>query len=213
MITAPSTRSRRSPPWGGLLQIFYQRAGLRLPPLQKLEPDDIPQPYRRLLVHSSDLTPTLESFYQHRLGLQVLSRRRDGANYLREVVLQLPGSGERVGYGAIRILLEHLPVESARRVLMEQLPFGSILQADGIPHLSWPQAFFSAAPDLRLQDVLGLTGAGPLYGRRNMLLDGSRRLLAEVVELLAPVARPDFGATSPGVAPRIRNAAFWKHKR
>ena len=35
---------------------------------------------------------------------------------------------------------------------------------------------------------------GFLYGRRNVLLDGSRRLLAEVIEVLAPVAKPVMAA-------------------
>jgi hypothetical protein len=35
---------------------------------------------------------------------------------------------------------------------------------------------------------------GFLYGRRNVLLDGSRRLLAEVIEVLAPAAKVQAGA-------------------
>ena len=35
---------------------------------------------------------------------------------------------------------------------------------------------------------------GFLYGRRNVLLDGSRRLLAEVIEVLAPAAKVQVGA-------------------
>jgi hypothetical protein len=35
--------------------------------------------------------------------------------------------------------------------------------------------------------VLGLSEPSDLYGRRNVLLEGSRRLLAEVIEILAPV--------------------------
>jgi len=31
---------------------------------------------------------------------------------------------------------------------------------------------------------------GILYGRRNVLLDGSRQLLAEVFEVLAPIPAP-----------------------
>ena len=42
--------------------------------------------------------------------------------------------------------------------------------------------------------ALGLHNAGLLYGRRNVLLDGSRRLLAEVIEVLAPVAMPALTA-------------------
>ncbi len=190
MALIPSARrpQQHPQPWAALLELFYSRAGLRLPLLARLERDEVPEPYRGLLVHSHDLTPTLEAFYGQRLGLKVLSRRREGTSYLREVVLQLAGSGQRVGYGAIRIQLERLPRASAQSVLENQVPFGSILARDGIAHLGWPQAFFSADPDAYMQAALGLDHAGKLYGRRNVLLDGSRRLLADVLEILAPVA-------------------------
>jgi hypothetical protein len=208
-------RSRRPEPHsevrGTLLELVYSRAGLPLPHVQKLEPDEMPQPYRKLLVHSMDLTPTLEGFYQQALGLTVLGRRLEGTGYLREVVLQLAGSGKRVAYGVIRIALEHLPPPSARRVLEEQLPFGSILHVDGIPHLSWPQAFFSVQPEPHMRAVLGTRRTRRLYGRRNVLLDGTRRLLAEVLEVLAPIAVPDRNAGRPrnAFSPR-RNGALQK---
>ena len=71
-------------------------------------------------------------------------------------------------------------------MLEEQRPLGNILQRDAIPHLSWPQAFFRVQSDSHLGHVLYLSEPAVLYGRRNVLLDGSRRLLAEVIEILAP---------------------------
>jgi hypothetical protein len=73
------------------------------------------------------------------------------------------------------------------RVLEEQRPLGNILQTEAIAHLSWPQAFFKIQSDPHLSHVLHCSQPGELYGRRNVLLDGSRRLLAEVIEILAPV--------------------------
>jgi hypothetical protein len=190
--------ARRLQPWAALLELVYARAGLTVPSLKKVREGEIPQPYRGLLVHSTDMTPTLEAFYQERLGLRVLNRWRQGDRYLREVILQLAGSGKRVGYGAIGIELGHLPEASAERVLEEQVPFGSILQSEGIPHLSWPQAFFRVQPDFHMQRMLAIRQARCLFGRRNVLLDGDRRLLAEVIEVLAPAdsAREDSGAST-----------------
>lgn len=185
--SSPFRQTEHLEPWGTLLALVYSRAGLALPALKKVTDEEIPQPYRGLLVHSQDLTPTLEAFYRETLGLTVLSRWREGGRYVREVVLKLSGRGKRVGYGVIRVELGHLPLPSAGRVLEEQMPFGSILQADAIPHLSWPQAFFRAEPDAHMVRVLGTSAGRPLYGRRNVLLDGGRRLLAEVIEVLAPV--------------------------
>ena len=135
------------------------------------------------------MTPTLERHYQQALALTVLSSELHGDSYLREVVLSLAGDHRRVEYGVIRIFLGNFPPRGRRRVLEEQTPLGGILHSEGIPHLSWPQAFFRTHSDTRMSAVLGLRLPGELFGRRNVLLDGSRRLLAEVIEVLAPVER------------------------
>jgi hypothetical protein len=91
-----------------------------------------------------------------------------------------------VAYGVIRICLAPLSAAAAKSVLEEGRPLGKILQAEAIAHLSWPQAFFRVEADARLTKLLGLGQAATLYGRRNVLVDGSRRLLAEVIEILPP---------------------------
>jgi hypothetical protein len=213
-LTMPSTWLARpdTPPWAVLLEKFYARMGRPLPRLEQLKEDKVPQPYKALLVHSSDMTPTLEGFYRRPLGLTVLSREIEAETYLREVVLRLadhdlpaprrsaavppssPGDAlpsrddsRPVEYGVIRICLGQFPRAARRRVLEEQRPLGSILQSEGIPHISWPQAFFRVESDPHTRAVLGLQQPCDLYGRRNVLLDRTRRLLAEVIEILAPV--------------------------
>jgi chorismate-pyruvate lyase len=175
-----------APGWAGLLERFYGKLGLPLPALLEVSGSEMPQPYRDLLVHSADMTPTLEAFYHQPMRLSVLTREQHDSYYLREVVLKSAEDSRPVEYGVIRISLNHLPPPASLRVLEEQRPLGNILQKEGIPHLSWPQSFFSVQPDSHLGHVLYLSQPGLLYGRRNVLLDGSRRLLAEVIEILAP---------------------------
>jgi hypothetical protein len=175
------------PSWAVLLERFYSRAGLPPPRLDPLKAEEVPPPYQALLVHSSDMTPTLEGFYQQPLGLTVLSRELQSDSYLREVLLRIEPGKKPVAYGVIRICLDHFPVAARQRILEEQRPLGNILQTEAIGHLSWPQAFFRAEPDAHMTALLRLEQRRDVYGRRNVLLDGSRRLLAEVIEILAPV--------------------------
>ena len=154
--------------------------------LRPLAPDAVAQPYRDLLVHSRDMTPTLERFYGERLGLEVIRRRRVGPLYLREVLLVLP-DGAAVEYGAIRINLTWFPSEAREEILAERLPLGRILQDQAIAHLGWPQGFYRIKSNKYVEGVLGIAPAGALYGRRNVLLNGARRLLADVIEILTPV--------------------------
>lgn len=193
MITTPletPPNSLKLPPWATLLEHFYHQAGMDLFPLQRLAPEEVPQPYKKLLVHSSDMTPTLEKFYGQWLGIRVLSRRREGDSYWREVVLNLQGQMKPVEYGVIRIFLDHFPAKARRMVLDEDQPLGTILRSEAIGHMSWPQVFFRAEADAHLSKWLRLHRPCSLYGRRNLLLDGSRRLLADVMEILAPVDHP-----------------------
>ena len=191
---AGSRRAKVVPPWAALLGRFYERTGLSLPLLREFKGEEVPQPYRALLVHSSDMTPTLERFYGQTLRLRVLSRERQDDSYKREVILWLAQDTRPVEYGVIRIFLDRLPPTARRLVLEEQRPLGDILHGEAIPHLSWPQAFFRLKSDARAGAALGMRHAGFLYGRRNVLLDGSRRLLAEVIEVLAPAAKVQVGA-------------------
>lgn len=175
------------PSWAALLEHFYAQMGRVVPPLERLKDDAVPQPYKSLLVHSADMTPTLENFFGQRLGLTVLNRVLLQNEYLREVALTLAGDSRPVLYGVIRIWLDHFPASARRLVLEEVRPLGNILQGEAIGHVSWPQAFFRLESDAHIGGVLRQPARCPLYGRRNVLLDGSRHLLAEVMEVLAPV--------------------------
>ena len=46
------------------LDEFYAEAGRTLLSFQSVAGGDVPEPYRGLLVHDRDMTPTLQAFYQ-----------------------------------------------------------------------------------------------------------------------------------------------------
>src|SRR5579883_102407 len=85
------------------LDEFYAAAGQPLPPLAQVEGEAVPEPYRRLLVHQNDMTPTLEAFHGGSVHLDVLGRRRKDDAYFREVILRLDSNNEPVEFGAIKI--------------------------------------------------------------------------------------------------------------
>lgn len=168
------------------LDEFYVRAGLRLPPLQQIDGEEMPEPHHSLLVHQNDMTSTLENFHRQTVVLRVLGRDRRGSEYYREVVLFLEGSGLAVEFGATRIYLDRFSSKAQEQILQEHWPLGHILAACKIEYLSRPQAFFRVASDALINRVLDLSGAHVLYGRRNVLLNLQGLPLAEVVEILPP---------------------------
>lgn len=154
-----------------------------------LESEDkpMPEPYRRLLVHDSDMTSTLERYYGERPCLEVLAKLRRGTGLFRKVLLRGTGAGRVMELGAIRIELDVLPSRARFAVLEGARPLGGILGDHSVGFLSRPQSFFSLRAGAGLQRLLGLEREQTLYGRKNFLLTESGDVLAEVVEILPPV--------------------------
>ena len=168
------------------LNEFYHRLGLTLPAAIQVEGDEVPEPYKSLLVHSRDMTPTLAEFYQCGIQLRVLRHSLRHDIFSREIVLVLEGDQRRVVFGAIKIYLKRFPTEARRLVQEMKQPLGTILQTQGIAHTSRPEAFIQVRADATINSALGLTGSHLLYGRRNVLWNSSQEPLAKVVEILPP---------------------------
>ena len=173
------------------LDDFYSRAGQPLPPLTQIHAETVPEPYKHLLVHRNDMTPTLEKFHQRSIHLRVLGRRRNENEYFREVVLLLDGSEQPVEFGAIKINLDLVPQTVREQILAEQRPLGHLLQENKVLHRSQPSAYLRLASDALINDALKLSGAQLLFGRHNTLLDSQDRPFAEIVEILPPVRKKE----------------------
>jgi chorismate-pyruvate lyase len=176
------------------LDEFYAHAGQPLPPLNQIEGEAVPEPYKTLLVHRNDMTPTLEKFHKQHIHLQVLGRRQKADDYFREVILRLDGTNQPVEFGAIKINLSLFSPAAREQILHERLPLGHILQEYKIPHTSRPRAYLRLATDKLISEVLELSGAHVLYGRRNTLFDPQHRPLAEIVEILPLAGTGKSGA-------------------
>jgi chorismate-pyruvate lyase len=168
------------------LDEFYARSGLNLPPLDQVDGEAVPEPYKLLLVHERDMTSTLENFHKTSIHLRLISRQQRGDEYYREVVLALDGSEKPVEFGAIKIHLNRFSEPARQEILREQFPLGHILKDFGIEYQSHPRAFLRIASDKTINGLLALSGAHLLYGRRNTLLNPADEPLAEIVEILPP---------------------------
>lgn len=172
------------------LDDFYAQAGEPLPPYERIPGEGMPEPYRSLLVHQNDMTPTLEKFHKREIHIRVMGRRRKGNEYFREVVLLLDETNEPVEFGAIKINLDRFPEGARDQILNEVRPLGTILRECVIVHDSRPKAYLRFATDKLINEALQLRGAHMLYGRRNTLFDPEGLPLAEIVEILPPTKRP-----------------------
>lgn len=170
------------------LDEFYARSQLTLPPLDAIDGQMVPEPYKSLLVHERDMTSTLETFHRTGIHLRLIGRQRSGNDYFREVVLVLDGSEKPVEFGAICIHLDRFLEEPRQEILREHFPLGHILKDFAIAYQSCPKAYLRIASDPTINGLLGLSGAHLLYGRRNTLLNPAGEPLAEIVEILPPAS-------------------------
>lgn len=168
------------------LQGLYASAARPMPVWAAVDPGEVPEPQRTLLVHQRDMTRTLEQFYRSRIQLRVLSSRREGQHYWRESALELVDSGKVVEFGAIQIFLDQFGEPWRSLILGEQRPLGGILNESGVAYTSRPSGYFRCTPDEFIRSALRINdpAVGVLYGRQNTLSGPGGAPLAEIVEIL-----------------------------
>lgn len=163
---------------------FYEKAGLPLPDFHFLDGGEVPYPYRSLLVHHNDMTPTLAAFHHSRLYLEVHRREIGEAFVMRLVTLHAAASEAPVEYGAIAIHLGGLPPQMAAEVVEGKKPLGALLAEHGVEHEGAPVAYFSVPADELIAKALRQQEGEILYGRCNQLLDRDGMVFADIVEIL-----------------------------
>ncbi|MDH3583397.1 MAG: hypothetical protein OER86_04200, partial [Phycisphaerae bacterium] len=168
------------------------------PHIEAVAGEDMPEPYRRLLVHDRDMTPTLEAFCGERIHLQLLARRLAEDAIYRQVVLMAGRDDTRpIEFGAIRINLSCFPEAAREQILEGYLPLGTILHEHGVVHHSRPNGYFVIQSDAVVRDAFGLQVDRKLFGRHNLIYDGEDDVMAEVVEILPPLQRHADSAGPP----------------
>jgi chorismate-pyruvate lyase len=165
------------------LDVVYARSGVALPDVEMIDPDDIPLPYRSLLVHTTDMTLTLERHFGGKVALRPLATFSTGAWYYRRVLLAQEYTGRPVEMGAIRIKVGAFSDRIRRQILKNDVPLGRLLRDGGVKYESRPKAFLAVTPNSEMMGVFWMREPKTLYGRRTeMIHDGAK--IGDIVEVL-----------------------------
>jgi chorismate-pyruvate lyase len=161
----------------------YARSGVPLPVVEAIDPTNIPLPYRSLLVHTTDMTLTLERHFGGRVALRPLATFTSGPWYFRRVLLAQEYTGRPVEMGAIRIKVGAFSDRIRRQILKNDVPLGRLLRDGGVKYESRPIAFLAVTPNPEMMGVFWMREPRTLYGRRTeMIHDGVR--IGDIVEVL-----------------------------
>jgi len=102
------------------------------PVVSFVQPAEVSEPSRTLLVHNHHMTVTLEAHHGSPLRVEVLDRVRVGEAYTRRICLFETGRNTPVLYGVVRIHLQFCKPEVRERILAEGEPLGRILIQNGV---------------------------------------------------------------------------------
>ncbi len=149
-----------------LFNLFAAELPVDLPEFEIIEPDEIPQPYRELLVHEQHMTVTLERFHGEQVALRGLARHTFGSHYGRLILLALPSTGEVVQFGIMRIDLDCLYGEDVRaEILAGDTPLGRVLIKHDVLRRIDPSAYLRIMPNRTIKDWFSPPTSQPVYGR------------------------------------------------
>ena len=166
------------------LVYFYNADDLPLPPVEFIEGPAMPEPYRSLLVHQKDMTPTLREHHGSDITLQVVEAETSENYVMRQVVLHRTTDNAPIEYGAIGIQLDGFPPHVRDLIREGKRPLGGVLETEGIPHTSSPRAWFSMEADEHVGVLLQVPPGTRLYGRCNALSHADGMVFADIVEIL-----------------------------
>lgn len=115
--------------------------------IEAVEPSELPDTYRRLLVHTRHMTPTLKAYFGREVSLHVLAQRNGDRWYRRAITLAVEPDGRPVEFGIVRIDVTTLPDDVRAAVLERRRPLGDILIDHGVMTRVEPQAYLRFGVD------------------------------------------------------------------
>lgn len=176
MITTPTVES--------LYALFPDQSDR--PTCTPIRGDEMPEPYRSLLVHTHHMTVTVEQFYGDAVDVRVLEVARSGDEYARKILLTLHGSGEVVQLGIVQIDLSQLSDVVRAQIVEQKTPLGRVLIQNNVLRHIQPAGYFRVEPSAELDRLFGRSDRQPTYGRLGVIFTDGKPAI-EVLEILAAV--------------------------
>ena len=156
--------------------------------------DQVPQPYRDLLVHEHHMTVTLEAHHGSLVDVKVLEKKRSGNSYARKILLALQSDGRIVQFGLVRIWLHFCSPQVRAEILTEATPIGRILINHNVLRRIEPMQYLRLTPGPDMVQWFGLAAPEITYGRV-ALIHCDAQPAVELLEIVAPEFVPPRSPT------------------
>lgn len=132
---------------------------------EPIDPTDMPDAYRRLLVHNEHMTRRLEDYHGSDVELKVLTFRQDESIYSRNVLLTTHGGKHVVEFGIVRMDLSCAAPDVRDEILERRTPLGEILISHDVLRQVEPHWYLRFEEDSPMAAHFGAGHSGAVYGR------------------------------------------------
>ncbi len=166
-----------------LLALFPPKDWLRA--YEYITADEMPEPYRSLLVHEHHMTVTVEQHHGSLVNVRVLERIHEGDSYARKILLTLQSTGKVVQFGLVRIHFEYCSEAVRNEIVAAQTPVGRILINHNVLRRIEPTAYLRILPGPAMMGWFGMKKPQPTYGRL-ALIHCDDQPAVELLEIVAP---------------------------
>jgi chorismate-pyruvate lyase len=166
------------------LNLFYAQDGREMPELTPLFEEQMPEPYRRLLVHNFNMTPTLEHHHSGTIHIEPIHMVIADEETTREIVLRMDRDEKPVEYGASRIFFPAVTGQARRMIKEAKIPLGTVLRICDCRHTVHSSGYFRIRPSDFFLQVFDMQHKSSLFGRRTTLVALDGQTIAEVCEVL-----------------------------
>jgi chorismate-pyruvate lyase len=130
---------------------------------------DLPDAYRRLLVHDQHMTLRLREHFGEDVVLHVLANKLDSDVYQRHITLTLEDSDRVVEIGLVRIDLGYTKDAVRSAILERKAPLGDVLIQANVLRRIEPKWYYRFAADCPILADFGNARPRQAYGRLGVI--------------------------------------------
>ncbi|MEK6247376.1 MAG: hypothetical protein N2C12_04305 [Planctomycetales bacterium] len=153
--------------------------------LSSVPPDQVPEPYRRLLVHQEHMTVAMEACHESLVDVEVLDTNITATHYARKILLRKQTDSSVVQFGIMRVDLTLLSEDVRAEIEKQQRPLGRILVRNNVLRTVHLSQLWKVTPGTDLQKLFNIE-ANEIFGR-TAAIDLEEKPAVEVLEIVAPL--------------------------
>ncbi len=145
--------------------VGFNDAGALVVDCEAVKPEEMPAPYRQMLVHEEHMTHALRRFHHKPVDLYVMEAHHENDLYSRKIFLTKANTAYTVEYGLVRLDLRYVEEEVRKEILKQKTPLGAVLTNFNVLRRIEPKWFLRFPQNSTVLNWMGDRDRKATYGR------------------------------------------------